>query len=177
MTMPVPMQLRMIATMPTTIVTTDFDVIVAEIDVAAPPSRVFQALTDSGELMRWFKGGSGCPEKVWRMDARKGGTYSYTTKKGELTLKGVDEIECHGEILEFDPPRLLVYTWIGNWHVDRQRPTRVRWELAETNNGTRVKVTHSGLAFDPKSRDDYNGGWPGVLNNLKQFVETQTGEL
>jgi uncharacterized protein YndB with AHSA1/START domain len=160
----------MIATMPTTIVTSDLDAIVGEIDVSAPPERVFEALTDSSQLMRWF-GSESCPAKFWRMDARKGGTYGYATKKGDFAVNGVDAFECHGEILEFDPPRLLVYTWIGNWHLDKEKPTIVRWELTPTAAGTRVKMTHRGLASEAASRDDYRGGWPGVLNSLKQFVE------
>jgi len=177
MTMPVPMLLRLIATMPNAIVTPDIDAIVAEIDVAAPPGRVFQALTDSGELMRWFKGDEGCPVKLWRMDPRKGGKYGYAAQKGELTLNGVDELDCHGEILEFDPPRLLVYTWVANWHLDKQKPTIVRWELKATPSGTHVTVTHSGLASEVGARDGYRRGWPGVLSKLKQFVENEIGEL
>ena len=175
MTMPVPMLLRMIATMPTTFVTPDFDLIVAEIDVAAPPSRVFQALTNPADLMSWFKGGDSCPAKFWRMNARKGGAYGYSTRKGDLPVNGVDELDCRGEILEFDPPWLLVYTWVANWHLDKQKSTVVRWELTVSPSGTHVKVTHSGLAFDSKSREDYRGGWPGVLGNLKQFLETAVG--
>jgi uncharacterized protein YndB with AHSA1/START domain len=167
----VPMLLRMIGTMPTAIVTSDLDAIVAETDVAAPPGRVFEALTDSAALMRWFKGES-CPAKFWRMDARMGGTFGYATK-GNVAVNGVDEFECHGEILEFDPPRLLVYTWIANWHIERQKATVVRWELTATAGGTHVKVTHSGLASEAASRAEYGGGWPGVLGNLKQFVENQ----
>jgi hypothetical protein len=37
--------------------------------------------------------------------------------------------------------------------------------------GTRVKVTHSGLAEEPEARKDYSGGWPGVVEFLKIFVE------
>jgi len=32
-------------------------------------------------------------------------------------------------------------------------------------------VTHSGLAELPIARKDYAGGWPGVLQQLRQFVE------
>jgi hypothetical protein len=38
-------------------------------------------------------------------------------------------------------------------------------------NGTHVKVTHSGLAQEAVARKDYSGGWPGVVKLLKQFVE------
>jgi len=156
--------------MPTATVTPDQDAIISEIDIAAPPERVFQALTDAAQLKRWFSDPS-CPVKLWEMDARLGGRYRYATEKGTVVVNNVSEFECHGEILEFDPPRLLVYTWIGNWHDDPTRHTVVRWELTPQAGGTHVKVTHSGLASLPIARKDYTGGWPGVLAMLKQFAE------
>ena len=47
----------------------------------------------------------------------------------------------------------------------------VRWELMPAKTGTLVKVTHSGLAQEEAARKDYSGGWPGVLEMLKNFVE------
>jgi uncharacterized protein YndB with AHSA1/START domain len=72
---------------------------------------------------------------------------------------------------EFDPPRLLAYTWIANWHDRPSQRTVVRWELAKFGDGTRVKVTHSGLSQQPIARKDYKGGWSGVVESLKKFVE------
>ena len=37
-------------------ITTGQDSIVTEIEVAAPPERVFAALTDPQQLMRWWRG-------------------------------------------------------------------------------------------------------------------------
>jgi len=156
--------------MSTTIVTPDQDAVVSEIDISAPPDRVFKALTDAGELSRWFTD-SWCPLKYWKMDARVGGQYAYATNQGSVVVNGVSEFECHGEILECDPPRLLVYSWIGNWHEDPSIRTVVRWELTKREGGTHVKVTHSGLANLPVARKDYSGGWTGVVAKLKQFVE------
>jgi uncharacterized protein YndB with AHSA1/START domain len=51
----------------------------------------------------------------------------------------------------------------------------VRWELTPSASGTHVKVTHSGLVQEPEARKDYIGGWPGVVEKLKQFVETGKG--
>ena len=146
------------------------DAIVTEIQIAAPPDRVFKALTDPKALMRWFNSPE-CPVKSWEMDARPGGRYRYSTEKGTIVVNNVSEFECHGEILEIDPPRLLVYTWIANWQDDKSRRTIVRWELMPETAGTRVKVTHSGLAEEDIARKDYSGGWPGVLENLKTFAE------
>ena len=95
--------------MATSIVMRDQDAIVSEIRIAASPERVFRALSDPGELQRWFRNPE-CPPKSWKMDARVGGQYSYTTPKGSIVVNGLSEFECHGEILECDPPRLLVYT-------------------------------------------------------------------
>ncbi len=146
------------------------DVVRAEIYIAAPPSRVFKALTDANELARWFRSPE-CPVKLWEMDARPGGRYGYATEKASVTVNGVSEFECHGDIVEMDPPRLLVYSWIANWHLDQSLRTVVRWELTPVAGGTRVVVTHSGLASEEAARKDYSGGWPGVLEMLKKFTE------
>jgi uncharacterized protein YndB with AHSA1/START domain len=157
--------------MTTTIVTPDQDAVVSEIEISAPAARVFQALTDAAELRRWFADPS-CPIHRWEMDARLGGHYRYTTEKGTAVVNNVSEFECHGEILEYDPPHVLVYTWFGNWHDDVTRRTVVRWELTPTKTGTRVKVTHSGLATMPIARKDYSGGWTGAVEMLKKFIES-----
>lgn len=156
--------------MTTTIVTPDQDAVVSEIQVSAPPERVFKAISDAGELKRWFTSPE-CPVKFWKMDARVGGHYSYATEKGSIVVNGIREFECHGEILEYDPPHRLVYTWIGNWHDQPGARTIVRWELIPKANGTHVRVTHSGLSSLPVARKDYTGGWPGVVEQLKKFVE------
>lgn len=156
--------------MPTAIVTPDQDAIVSEIQISAPPARVFRALSDASELQSWF-GSPECPTKFWEMDARVGGKYSYRTEAGSIVVNNVREFECHGEMLECDPPRLLVYSWIANWHDDKSSRTVVRWELTPRQGGTHVKVTHSGLAQLPVARKDYSGGWPGVVEMLKKFVE------
>lgn len=156
--------------MPPLNITPDQDSIVSEIDISAPPERVFSAISDAAQLKRWFSSPE-CPAKTWEMDPRVGGRYGYRTEAGSIVVNNVREFECHGEILEVDPPRLLVYTWIANWHDDAATRTIVRWELTPTSGGTHVKVTHSGLAHLPVARKDYSGGWPGVVEMLKRFVE------
>lgn len=159
--------------MTTTIVTPDQDTIVADIQISAPPERVFKALTSPEELQRWFHGGAECPMKIWKMDARPGGSYSYHTKSGSTAVDAILQMECHGEIVECDPPHVLVYTWIANWHDTPNSSTTVRWELKPNQGGTHVKVTHSGLGSLPVARKDYSGGWFGVVEQLKKFVEGQ----
>ena len=155
--------------MPTAIHTHE-DAIITEIEIAAPPDRVFQALTDADQLKRWFSSPE-CPAKFWQMDPRLGGKYGYATEKGTMVVNGVTEFECHGEIVEYDPPRVIAYTWLANWHDAAARSTTVRWELTPKASGTQVRVTHSGLAKQPTAYKDYTDGWPGVVEMLKKFVE------
>ncbi|MBZ5654193.1 MAG: SRPBCC domain-containing protein [Acidobacteriia bacterium] len=151
--------------MATTIITPDLDVIVSEIDIAAPPERVFKAISDPVEIRRRSPSLA-----VYEMDARVGGAW-YLEMRPPQPYKGVAVIRHDGEILEIDPPRLLVYTWLANFHNDPKRRSIVRWELTPTKDGTHVKLTHSGLATEPVSAKDYAGGWPGVLDDLKSAVE------
>ena len=154
-----------------TIVTPDQDAIVSEIEIAAPPERVFQALVDPAQMTQWWTNDQ-CKTEYFEMDARRGGKWGFgTAKSATLTINGVNQFFCHGEVLEYDPPRVLAYTWVGNWHDDKSRVTRVRWELTPVGQGTRVKVTHSGLAQENVARKDYSSGWPGVLGSLKQYLE------
>ncbi|HSZ79318.1 MAG TPA: SRPBCC domain-containing protein [Chthoniobacterales bacterium] len=152
------------------VITPDQDAIVSEVDINAPADKVFQALTDPKQLMQWWNSDE-CTTEFFEMDARRGGRWRFGTRNSKLNVNGVSQFSCQGEVLEFDPPRLLAYTWIANWHDDKTRRTVVRWELTPTKDGTHVKVTHSGLAREAVARKDYSGGWPGVVEMLKKFVE------
>jgi uncharacterized protein YndB with AHSA1/START domain len=151
--------------------TPDQDSLVTEIHIAAPPERVFQALIAAKEVMRWWTSDQ-CPIESFSLDPRRGGRWTYETKSSNLDVNGVTKFHCEGEVLEYDPPRVLSYTWIANWHDRPSQRTIVRWELANSKGGTLVRVTHSGLAELPVARKDYSGGWPGVLENLRNFVES-----
>jgi len=152
------------------IVTPDQDAVVCEIEVAAPAQRVFQALTNSEQLLEWWGAESTVHTRLWEMDPRPGGKWRMQCSSQDgKAVNGVTDFEVHGEILEFSPPRLLVYTWIANWHDDRLHPTVVKWELIPMDTSTKVKVTHSGLANEPTCRRDYSGGWPGVLELLQKY--------
>jgi uncharacterized protein YndB with AHSA1/START domain len=152
------------------VLTSDQDAIISEVDIKAPAQRVFQALTDPQQLLRWWTSEE-CPTEYFEIEARPGGKWRFGSKPSKLVVNGVSQFFCEGEVMECDPPRLLTYTWIANWHDDKSRRTVVRWELTPTKDGTRVKVTHSGLAQEAGARKDYSGGWPGVVESLKQFVE------
>jgi uncharacterized protein YndB with AHSA1/START domain len=122
----------------------------------AAAERVFRALTDSDQLTRWFTDAS-CPVKFWQMDARLGGSYSYATEKSNIVVKGVSEFKCRGEIVEFDPPRLLVYTG------DRQLASR----SGEEND--RALGTHAHRFWHTRESDaQRTRTGPGVARRLQR---------
>ena len=160
--------------MATAVISADQDAIVSEIEVAAPPERVFEALSDPRQLLKWWGEEGECKAQLWEMDARLGGKWRFRASDatGKVAVNNVRDFEAHGEITEYDPPRTLAYTWIANWHDQPGSKTHVRWELSPTAAGTRVKVTHSGLKQQAVARKDYAGGWPGVLQLLNKYFES-----
>jgi uncharacterized protein YndB with AHSA1/START domain len=145
----------------------DNDTVITEIDIAAPPARVFQALIDRDQALQWGKGDA-FEITLWQMDARPAGKWRFVSTERKESAKAFDH---HGEILQIDPPRLLEYSWFASWHSDLSHPTTVRWDLTPTKSGTHLKVTHTGLAALAGAAQGYGGGWTGLLTQIKTFIE------
>lgn len=153
------------------------DAVVAEIFIAAPPERVFQAITDPEQAPRWW-GQQGLYRITdWQGDVRPGGKW----RSSGVDAKGA-QFHVEGEYLEVDPPHLLVHTWIKSWTGSER--TVVRWELEprpvhglqrhgpqRVGTGTLVRIRHDG--FNPATRDaaDHGRGWILVLGWMQSFVE------
>lgn len=161
--------------MATSRISPDADAVVSEIEIAAPPERVFEALTDAKQVMQWWTK-EACGIEAFEMEPEAVGRWRYDSKEGTVNVNGVTKFHCEGKVLEYDPPRLLAYTWIANWHEDKTHPTVVRWELTRVASGTRLNVTHRGLAKEQVARRDYSGGWPGLIDQLRKFVESRVGK-
>ena len=143
--------------------TTD-DAVIADIEIQAPPEAVYAAITDPAQLSQWWGDDDTYHADQWEIDLRVGGRY---VSRG----KGKDgkPFEVRGEYLEVDPPRVLVQTWIASF--GGEAASVVRWELAPSGRGTRLKMTHSGLRPFPPLKDMYSNGWPRVIGWLKGFSE------
>ncbi len=158
--------------MPHTIVTPDKDAVISEVQIAATPERIFQALTSGDQLMKWWNGEGGpCRVKVWEIEPRVGGRLRHVVVDPSGKMFGTGEGEITGEVVEFDPPRTLAYTWRANFHSDPNHATLVRWELVPNQSGTLVTMTHNGLKPLPEGAS-YADGWPRVMDWLKKFSET-----
>jgi uncharacterized protein YndB with AHSA1/START domain len=155
-----------------TSITPDQDAVICETQVEAPIERVFEALTDSRQLLQWWGAEPTIEAQSWEIDPRPGGKWRMECSgRDGMSVNGVTDFKVHGEILEFSPPGLLVYTWIANWHDDTSRATVVKWELRPVGDSTVVTVTHSGLANETIARKDYSSGWSGVLGLLDKYLK------
>jgi uncharacterized protein YndB with AHSA1/START domain len=96
--------------MASTVITPNQDALVSEIHVDAPAERIFQALIDPKQVMQWWNSPD-CQIESFSLDPRKGGRWTYDTKKTKLNINGTSQFHCDGEVLEYDPPRVLAYTW------------------------------------------------------------------
>jgi uncharacterized protein YndB with AHSA1/START domain len=139
---------------------------VETIEIHAPAERVFRALTTPDELLAWWGDPTVCTSTHWSIDPRVEGQWR---SRWRWTDTG-QEFDIWGEVLAFEPPRLLAYSW----HDDRYpevRTTTVRYELVPTASGCRVTVTHTGFIGETPDYLDYRGGWSGVLKSLREASE------
>jgi uncharacterized protein YndB with AHSA1/START domain len=143
-------------------ISADQDAIVSEIEIAVPAERVYQALVDPEQVLKWW-GQAGvyrCTE--FEADVRRGGKWRSTG------IGPNGRFEITGKYLEVSPPSLLVQTWIASWTGDAE--TVVRWELSPTANGTTLRLRHTGLAAHPGIGESYRG-WPRMLGWIQALLE------
>lgn len=141
----------------------DNNVVSCEIFVAAPRERIFEALTDPKQAVRWWGQNDRYHLSEFIMDPKVGGRWA--TAGGSIKM---GDINVHGEFLEVEPPRRLAYTWISSW---LPKTTKVLWELEAQNGGTLVKLTHTGFAGDVEQTTNHSHGWSLVLAWLQAYAE------
>ena len=131
----------------------------ASIEVAAPPDRVFRAIS-SPEVAEWWGSSDLYRVEKWVGDLRVGGKWQADTRAAE----GGPEMIVRGEFTVVDPPRVLEHTWEPSWEGFIK--TLVRYELTPTAKGTLVTVVHSGFAQAAEAGRDHADGWKRVLGWL-----------
>lgn len=166
--------------MATSSLSPDQSTIIAEIFIAAPPARVFQAISDPTQLPKWW--GQDGLYRVTKstMDVRPGGKWRSEGVGADGTAFFVE-----GEYLEVDPPRRLVHTWTSSYGGPSQ--TTVYWELEprpvhglhpagpkKAGTGTLVRVRHQGFAGNIDSAMSHGEGWKRVLSWLEAFVNRES---
>ncbi len=128
-----------------------------ELFINTTPERVFQALTEKAELERWFV-------QTAELDLRPGGAISFYWGPGVFES---------GQVVAFDPPHRLSYTW----EALEPSPVTIIFQLNAENDGTRLRLVNTGIG-EGKDWDHYyhlrNNGWNIHLTHLTTWLETGT---
>lgn len=145
------------------------DRIEKSIDIAAPPERVWRALTDHEEFGAWFR-------------VRLDGPFAVgETSRGHITYPGYEHLKWQATVTAMEAPRRFAFTW-HPYAVDPDRdysdepPTLVEFRLEPAETGTRLTVIESGFDAIPAARRDEalrmnEGGWEEQVGNVKAHVE------
>jgi uncharacterized protein YndB with AHSA1/START domain len=142
------------------------------IELRAPVSRVWRALTDQREFGEWFRvklDGPFVPGQVSR---------------GHITHPGYEHVKWEALIQKMEPERLFSFTWFHPKSFDKagyspdyskEPTTLVEFRLEKTLAGTLLTVTESGFdklppdrRFDAFRRNE--GGWAQQMKNIEAYV-------
>jgi len=144
------------------------DRIEKRIELAAPVSRVWRALTDYREFGQWFGVKLDGPFRAGQVSL------------GHITHPGYEHVKWEVVVQKMEPERLFSFTW-HPYAVDpkidysEETPTLVEFRLEGTASGTLLLVTESGFDKIPshRRRDAFrmnDGGWAQQLKNIEKHV-------
>lgn len=139
------------------------------ITIAAPPEKVWTALTDPAHIVRWFGQRAELPELA-------------VGSRGMLGFNGFGDFPIRIE--ELDPPRMIAYRWSNDTaspldpaEVVFEHSTVFRFTLEQIPGGTSLTVVESGfdtLADPAASMESNRGGWTSELDELVAYLESTT---
>lgn len=148
------------------------DRIVKQIDLRAPITRVWRALTDATEFGVWF-------------GVTLDGEFEVGRRlTGRVTHPGYEHVEATMVVTQMDAPHAFAFR--SHPHpvdpdVDySQEPmTLVEVRLEEIETGTRLRLVESGFEQLPPWRRDLafrmnDGGWTAQMENIRAHVERGT---
>ncbi|MDE1996932.1 MAG: SRPBCC family protein [Rhizobiaceae bacterium] len=128
--------------------------------IRTTPDKLWSALT-TPEFMRkyWFNVGFDTDWKV-------GSPWKMAFPDGRVTDQG--------EILEFDPPKRLVFKWQNEFMPELKAEgwSQCVMDIEPVGDVVKLTVTHTIERENSKLIVAVSGGWPKILSNLKSLLET-----
>lgn len=142
------------------------------VELNAPVSRVWQALSDYREFGEWFR---------VKLDSR---FVPGQISRGNLTWPGYEHVVWEAVIEKMEPERLFSFTWAHAKSLDKatyspdysgEPRTLVEFTLEPTATGTLLRVIESGFDKFPADRRDAHfrgneGGWAQQMENIAKYV-------
>jgi uncharacterized protein YndB with AHSA1/START domain len=144
------------------------DRIEKQIELKAPVSRVWKALTDYREFGQWFRVNLESPFIAGQVT------------KGPVTKEGYEHLVCQMRVQQIESEKYFSFTW-HPYAVDsaidysNEEPTLVEFTLTPTAGGTLLKLVESGFEKLPAHRRVEafrmnNGGWDIQMQNIARHV-------
>ncbi len=144
------------------------DRIERQIEIHAPVSRIWRALTDHHEFGKWFRVKLENPfvvgHKTW----------------GQITYPGYEHLRFEVDVVKIQPERYFAFRWHPyaiepGVDYSKETPTLVEFFLEPTTAGTLLRVTESGFDAIPASRRNEafrmnSGGWEEQVRNIAEYV-------
>jgi uncharacterized protein YndB with AHSA1/START domain len=138
------------------------------IELKAPVSRVWRALTDYREFGEWFLVKLDGPFVVGQVS------------RGHITYPGYEHLNWEAVVQKIEPERLFSFTW-HPYSVEPQMDystepsTLVEFKLEKTATGTLLLLTESGFdKIPPERRPEAfrrnEGGWEEQMKNIENHV-------
>ena len=148
------------------------DRIEKRIELKAPVSRVWRALTDYREFGEWFRvklDGPFLPGQVSR---------------GQITYPGYEHVKWEAVVQKMESERLFSFTWPHPKSLEKVDPppdyseeptTLVEFRLEKTTKGTLLLLMESGFDKIPSDRRleafrMNDGGWTEQMKNIENHV-------
>ena len=138
------------------------------LELKAPISRVWRALSDYREFGQWFGVKMEAPFVAGQ------------PAQGQITHPGYEHLRIHVVIQKIEPERLFSFTW-HPYAVDpkqdysKETPTLVEFHLQKSATGTLLVVTECGFDKVPAERRAEafrmnDGGWTQQMKNIEAHV-------
>jgi uncharacterized protein YndB with AHSA1/START domain len=141
--------------------------VLATVEIGAPPARVFEALFRAEDVLRWWASDDGYRATAWEADVRPGGKWRASLRMADGRTATVE-----GEFTEVSAPNRLAFTWRSNW--DDFNETRVTYMLEPLDAGTRLTLRHEGFADRTAICRRHAQGWTHVLSLLETDLRPAT---
>jgi uncharacterized protein YndB with AHSA1/START domain len=127
--------------------------------IAATPEKVWDGFVSKESNRILFMGAE--LEAEWK----PGGSMAWVGRGPD----GKPMNYVHGEVLRYDPPKVLQYTFAMG---QSDTMSRVTLELVPETEATKVTVTHDQWAESDSGYAGTADGWPRILSRLKTLIET-----
>ena len=146
------------------------DSIEKSMELKAPITRVWKALTDHKEFGEWFRVDLDGPFVVGEVSC------------GRITYPGYEHMKWEAKVQAMEHQRLFSFTWCPyaedpDVDYSNEPQTLVEFRLESTPEGTRLEISESGFSALPDDARRMNAlrrnaqGWETQVKNIAAHVQ------